>query len=88
MATWDEIKKRSIKEATFIVQTGSTVRKTAKKFYVSKSTVYKDVTERLECINPILAKKVRKVLDVNKAERSIRGSLATKKKYALKKVAK
>ena len=54
---------------------------TAKKFGISKSTVHKDVTERLNQINPTLAKQARKVLDVNKSERHIRGGLATKEKY-------
>jgi putative DeoR family transcriptional regulator (stage III sporulation protein D) len=58
------------------------VRQTAKNFGISKSTVHKDVTDRLMAVNPLLAKEARKVLDVNKAERHIRGGLATKEKYA------
>ena len=67
---------------TYIIDSNATVRQTAKKFGVSKSTVYKDVSERLIWINPALASEVRKVLDVNKAERHIRGGMATKEKYA------
>ncbi|MBO5131127.1 MAG: sporulation transcriptional regulator SpoIIID, partial [Romboutsia sp.] len=59
----------------------TTVRQTAKTFGVSKSTIHKDVTERLEEINPSLAQEVKKVLEKNKSERHIRGGLATKKKY-------
>ena len=65
----------------YIVESGATVRQTAKKFGVSKSTVHKDVTERLVKINPFLAARIRVVLDVNKAERHIRGGMATKEKY-------
>ena len=67
---------------TYIIDSNATVRQTAKKFGVSKSTVHKDVSERLIWINPALASDVRKVLDVNKAERHIRGGMATKEKYA------
>ena len=64
-----------------MIHTNATVRETAKKFGISKSTVHKDVAERLEQINPALAAEVRKVLNVNKSERHIRGGLATKEKY-------
>ena len=57
------------------------VRQTAKRFGISKSTVHKDVTERLVQINPALASDARKVLDINKSERHIRGGLATREKY-------
>ena len=67
--------------AQYIIDTGDTVRGAAKKFGVSKATVHKDVTERLEKINPMLAKEVREILDENKAERHIRGGMATKLKY-------
>lgn len=67
--------------AKYIVENNTTVRQTAKKFGISKSTVHKDVTERLPQINPSLAQKARKVLDVNKSERHIRGGLATREKY-------
>ena len=73
--------------AVYIIETGSTVRQTAKKFNISKSTVHKDIAERLEKINPSLASEAKKVLEVNKAERHIRGGLATKIKYESRKVA-
>ena len=75
------IEERAIMIGTYIMESNATVRQTAKKFGVSKSTVHKDVSERLEHINPALAAEVRKVLDVNKAERHIRGGLATREKY-------
>jgi len=68
--------------AAYIIEESATVRQAAKKFGVSKSTVHKDVSERLEYINRAQAKEVRKILDVNKAERHIRGGLATKEKYS------
>ena len=77
----DYIEERAIEIANFIIEEKSTVRQTAKKFGVSKSTVHKDVTERLLQINPSLAKKARKVLDTNKSERHIRGGMATREKY-------
>ena len=67
--------------AAYIIENNATVRQTAKMFGISKSTVHKDVTERLVQINPILAKETRKVLDTNKSERHIRGGLATREKY-------
>lgn len=67
--------------AKYIIENNATVRQTAKQFGISKSTVHKDVTERLPQINPALAKTTRKVLDVNKSERHIRGGLATREKY-------
>ena len=78
----DLIEDRVIKLAQYIIDTKDTVRGTAKKFGVSKSTVHKDVSERLKFINTFLAIEVRKVLDENKAERHIRGGLATKLKYS------
>ncbi len=75
------IEERALEIGTYIMESNATVRETAKKFGVSKSTVHKDVSERLEHINPSLAAEVRKVLDVNKAERHIRGGLATREKY-------
>lgn len=75
------IEERALEIGTYIMESNTTVRQTAKKFGVSKSTVHKDVSERLEHINPSLAAEVRKVLDVNKAERHIRGGLATREKY-------
>ena len=67
------IEERAVKTAEYIIETKATVRQTARKFGVSKSTVHKDVTARLTRINP--------ALDVNKKERHIRGGLATREKY-------
>ncbi|NLJ87879.1 MAG: sporulation transcriptional regulator SpoIIID [Epulopiscium sp.] len=75
------IEERAIEVAKFIIGSNATVRETAKKFGISKSTVHKDVTERLEKINPKLALEARKVLEFNKAERHLRGGMATKEKY-------
>ena len=66
----------------YIIENRTTVRAAAKKFGISKSTVHKDVTDRLMQIHPTLAKEARCVLDVNKSERHIRGGMATKEKYA------
>ncbi len=77
----DYIEERAIRIAEYIIGYNATVRQTAKKFGISKSTVHKDVTERLAQVNPVLAKEARKVLDVNKSERHIRGGLATREKY-------
>lgn len=75
------IEERAINLAHYIIDSKDTVRGAAKKFGVSKSTVHKDVSERLKKISPYLAKEVRTVLDENKAERHIRGGMATKLKY-------
>lgn len=80
------IEERVMEIGTYIIDSNATVRQTAKKFGVSKSTVHKDVSERLVYINPALASEVRKVLDVNKAERHIRGGMATKEKYLHQKI--
>ena len=77
----DYIEERAVEIASYIIENNATVRQTAKKFGISKSTVHKDVTERLLQINPLLAHEARKILDVNKQERHIRGGLATRKKY-------
>ena len=77
----DYIEERVLCIADYIIEHGATVRDAAKKFRISKSTVHKDVTERLLLINPSLASEVRKVLDINKQERHIRGGLATREKY-------
>ena len=77
----DSIEERVINIAHYIIESKDTVRGAAKKFLVSKSTVHMDLTNRLEKINPELALEVRKILDENKAERHIRGGLATKLKY-------
>ena len=78
------IEERVISLAQYIIDSKDTVRGAAKKFCISKSTVHKDITERLGEINPALAKEVRKILDENKAERHIRGGMATKLKYMKK----
>lgn len=75
------IEERAIVVAKYILEKNTTVRQTAKTFGVSKSTIHKDVTERLEEINPSLAKEVKMVLEKNKSERHIRGGMATKLKY-------
>ena len=75
------IEERATKLAHYIIETKETVRSTAKAFSISKSTVHKDVSERLLKINPSLAKQVREILDENKSERHIRGGMATKLKY-------
>ena len=77
----DYIEERAVEIAYYIIEHKATVRQTAKEFEVSKSTIHKDCTDRLEQINPTLAQSVRKVLDVNKQERHIRGGLATREKY-------
>ena len=78
------IEQRVLELAQYILGTKSTVRKTATVYNISKSTVHKDITERLEEINPALAKEVHRILDINKSERHIRGGLATKEKYQLR----
>jgi len=75
------IEERAMEAAQYIIDENATVRQTAKKFGVSKSTVHKDITERLIQINPSLAARARVVLDINKSERHIRGGMATKEKY-------
>ena len=75
------IEERAVEIATYIIENNAIVRQTAKQFGISKSTVHKDVSDRLNYINPNLAKEVRKVLDVNKSERHIRGGLASREKY-------
>ena len=77
----DYIEMRAIMLASYIIENNTTVRATAKKFGYSKSSVHKDVTARLSDIDPILALRVKTVLDKNKAERHIRGGMATKMKY-------
>ena len=77
----DYIEERALEIGEYIIEEGATVRQAARKFGISKSTVHKDVTERLEQINLRLAHEARKVLDVNKSERHIRGGLATREKY-------
>lgn len=83
-----DIYERIIKEAEYIATTGATVRQTAKVFLSSKSTVHKDMTERLLFIDKELSVKVGKVLKKNLEERHIRGGEATKRKYLAKKLDK
>lgn len=75
------IEDRSVLFGKYIVENKATVRACAKKFLISKSTVYKDVSERLKKINPSLYAQVKEVLDINKQERHIRGGIATRIKY-------
>ena len=81
----EDIKKRIIEEARYIIETGATVRQTAVKFHFSKSTVHKDVALRLKEIDLTLYKQAKKVLDINLSQRHIRGGEATKRKYQIKK---
>ena len=78
---YDYIAERVIKEGRYIIETFSTVRAAAAYFRISKSTVHKDVTERLKTVDKQLYKEVREVLDKNLSERHIRGGIATKYKY-------
>lgn len=75
------IEERAVELANYIIERKTTVRAAAKKYGISKSTVHKDVTERLSRVKPELADLVKKILDENKAERHIRGGEATKAKY-------
>ncbi len=77
-----DIEERALRLAEYITENRATVRAAAKKFGVSKSTVHKDITERLENVSPELSSRVRELLDQNKAERHIRGGMATKEKFA------
>ena len=80
----DYIEERVLKCAEYIVETGCTVRACSAHFSISKSTVHKDVSERLKYIDPNLFEEVRKILDLNLSERHIRGGIATKEKYIMK----
>ena len=77
----DHIAQRVLAIADYMIESECTVRKAATKFGISKSTVHKDISERLAKINPTLASEAKKLLDTNKAERHIRGGIATKNKY-------
>ena len=77
----DYIAKRTLDVANFMVETNSTVRGAAARFGVSKSTVHKDISERLKMISPTVYMQVKKLLETNKSERHIRGGNATKIKY-------
>ena len=80
----DTIDQRACELAVYMIETGSTVRSTAQKFGISKSTVHKDLQNRLPQCNKILYEQVRTVLERNKRERHIRGGMATKRKYQCK----
>ncbi|RQD76762.1 MAG: sporulation transcriptional regulator SpoIIID [Candidatus Syntrophonatronum acetioxidans] len=80
------IEQRVMEISSYIIETKATVRQVAQIFGVSKSTVHKDVTERLPQINPCYAREIKKILEQNKMERHIRGGEATKKKYLALKV--
>lgn len=79
------IEQRACELAVYIIETGATVRKAAQHFGVSKSTVHKDLSQRLPSCNKSLYRQVRTVLERNKAQRHIRGGLATREKYRKKK---
>lgn len=78
---YTNIEQRACELAVFIIENKATVRLAAKHFGISKSTVHKDLTERLPRLKPALYQQVRELLDINKAERHIRGGLATRRKY-------
>ena len=75
------VEERAVELGAYIVENQTTVRDAAKKFGVSKSTVHTDVSQRLRKLNPVLYHEVRNVLDINKAQRHIRGGIATREKY-------
>ena len=77
----DTIKQRACELAVYMIENNATVRSTAKHFGISKSTVHKDLSQRLPRYNPLLYQQVRCILDINKSQRHIRGGLATKNKY-------
>ena len=77
----EDLNKRACQLAVYMIETGATVRSAAAAFGISKSTVHKDLTQRLEqCSKPLYAQ-VRNILDLNKQERHIRGGMATRRKY-------
>ena len=77
------VEERAVELGNYILENRTTVRRAAKKFGISKSTVHKDVSERLRRVNPQLYQEVKGILEINKAQRHIRGGLATKRKYEL-----
>lgn len=77
----DDLEKRAQELAVFVIENRTTIRAAAQRFGISKSTVHKDLSERLEYINRPLYLQVKKILECNKAERHIRGGMATRKKY-------
>ncbi len=80
----DTIEQRACDLAVYIIETGATVRSAAAHFGISKSTVHKDLSQRLPQFNRNLYNQVRRILDLNKAERHIRGGMATREKYRCK----
>ena len=78
---FNDYNERAVELGRYIIESKTTVRGAAKKFGVSKSTVHSDITTKLKRIDPALYREVRKVLDVNKEERHIRGGIATREKY-------
>ena len=78
---WDYIEERVLKCAEYIIQTGCTVRACSAHFAISKSTVHKDVSERLKYIDEDLYERTREILNLNLSQRHIRGGIATKEKY-------
>ena len=82
------VEARATMLGKYIIENKGTVRLAAKKFGISKSTVHKDVSQRLRYINPALYKEVKQILEINKSERHIRGGLATKNKYLLRRMNK
>ena len=81
----DTIEKRACQLAVYMIETGATVRAAAKHFGISKSTVHKDLTQRLRQYNRVLYEQVRLILEKNKAQRHIRGGMATREKYLARK---
>ena len=77
------VEERAAMLGEYIIESKATVRSAAKKFGISKSTVHKDVSQRLKSVNPRLYKEVRQILDTNKNQRHIRGGIATKNKYLM-----
>ena len=77
----DTIEQRTCELAVYMIESGATVRSAAEHFGISKSTVHKDLSQRLPRYNPILYTQVREILDINKSQRHIRGGLATQNKY-------
>ena len=77
----ETLEQRACQLAVYMIETGATVRSAAKHFHISKSTVHKDLSQRLPKYNQALYAEVRKILDFNKMERHIRGGMATRKKY-------
>ncbi|MBE6987019.1 MAG: stage III sporulation protein D [Ruminococcaceae bacterium] len=77
----DTIEERACELAVYMIETGATVRSAARHFGISKSTVHKDLQQRLPQYNRVLYEQVRQVLNVNKQQRHIRGGMATRKKY-------